>query len=216
MVIVATQKCRTCAATKPISEFWLQRGRRRGLQSECKNCMRRRNNNWQRKHLEHRTKAKMAGIVKKRKSDPQYAIWKAAKDRARKSEIEFDLHASDVSIPIHCPILGVRLESGMGKGRGHAISLKDTAPSIDRVDNSRGYTIDNIIVVSFRANRIKSDASWQELLKIARFYEERAMGIAARRGNNGGSPESRGAADCLSEVFSSAEKEARLMPVGEA
>jgi len=40
-------------------------------------------------------------------------------------------------------------------------------PSIDRIDPSKGYVEGNIIIISQRANMIKSNASWQELKTIA-------------------------------------------------
>mgnify|MGYP006166398807 FL=1 len=36
----------------------------------------------------------------------------------------------------------------------------------------KGYVKDNIIVVSMRANRIKSDATVDEIRKVADFYEK--------------------------------------------
>ena len=45
-------------------------------------------------------------------------------------------------------------------------------PSIDRIDPKKGYVKDNIIVVSMRANRIKSDATVDEIWKVADFYEK--------------------------------------------
>jgi cupin superfamily acireductone dioxygenase involved in methionine salvage len=45
------------------------------------------------------------------------------------------------------------------------------APSIDRIDNTRGYIKDNIIIVSRRANILKKDATIDELRKLANYYE---------------------------------------------
>ena len=48
----------------------------------------------------------------------------------------------------------------------------DLSPSIDRINPRKGYTKDNIIVVSMRANRIKTDARFTEIRKVADFYEK--------------------------------------------
>ena len=48
----------------------------------------------------------------------------------------------------------------------------DLTPSIDRIDPKKRYVKDNIIVVSMRANRIKSDATVDEIRKVADFYEK--------------------------------------------
>tara|TARA_R110000782_G_scaffold207240_3_gene295772 strand:- start:855 stop:1457 length:603 start_codon:yes stop_codon:yes gene_type:complete len=42
--------------------------------------------------------------------------------------------------------------------------------SFDRIDNSRGYTKDNVVVVSSRANVIKNVANVKELYQVADFY----------------------------------------------
>ena len=44
--------------------------------------------------------------------------------------------------------------------------------SFDRIDNSKGYTKDNIVVVSLRVNTIKSVATVKELYQVADFYYE--------------------------------------------
>ena len=44
--------------------------------------------------------------------------------------------------------------------------------SVDRIDNNKGYHKDNIIVVSSRANVIKSTATVKELYQVADFYYE--------------------------------------------
>jgi len=46
----------------------------------------------------------------------------------------------------------------------------NNSPSIDRIDNSKGYIKNNIVVVSRRANVLKKDASIEELKKLAEFY----------------------------------------------
>ena len=44
--------------------------------------------------------------------------------------------------------------------------------SFDRIDNSGGYTKDNVVVVSSRVNLIKSTANVKELYQVADFYYE--------------------------------------------
>jgi hypothetical protein len=48
----------------------------------------------------------------------------------------------------------------------------DLTPSIDRIDPKKGYVKENIIVVSMKANRIKTDATIDEIRKVADFYEK--------------------------------------------
>jgi len=44
--------------------------------------------------------------------------------------------------------------------------------SFDRIDNNKGYHKDNVVVVSSRANAIKSAATLKELYQVADFYYE--------------------------------------------
>lgn len=83
----------------------------------------------------------------------------SAKKRALKKGFEFNLDKSDIVIPEICPILGIPIDR-------NADNYSDNAPSLDRTDNTKGYIKGNVCVVSWRANRIKSDATLEELEKI--------------------------------------------------
>ena len=48
---------------------------------------------------------------------------------------------------------------------------RDYAPSLDRINPKKGYTKENVIVVSFLANRIKTDASIEQIGKVYKFYK---------------------------------------------
>jgi hypothetical protein len=93
-------------------------------------------------------------------------ILRRAELRAKQRNIEFNLLIEDLNVPDVCPVLGIKLDKAQGKG------IKDSSPSLDRIDNSKGYTKDNVLIVSYRANRIKSNASADELMKIALFYSK--------------------------------------------
>ena len=81
--------------------------------------------------------------------------------------IEFDITISDIyPLPEVCPVLGIPIEYGV---HHHAA---DNTLSIDRIDPNKGYVKGNVIAVSMRANRIKNDATIEELYKIADFYSK--------------------------------------------
>lgn len=44
--------------------------------------------------------------------------------------------------------------------------MEDGSPSLDRVDNTRGYVPGNVLVISWKANQIKSNATLAELESI--------------------------------------------------
>ena len=85
-----------------------------------------------------------------------------AEQRAKAKNLEFNLELNDLVIPKKCPVLGITLIWGR--------DARDHNPSLDRIDNLKGYTKDNIVIVSQRVNRIKTDATIDELAKVAHFY----------------------------------------------
>lgn len=78
--------------------------------------------------------------------------------------LPFDLTPEDVLIPDICPVLSIPLE--------RVSENKDNAPSLDRINNSLGYVRGNVVVISFKANRIKSNASLSDLRKVADYYAQ--------------------------------------------
>lgn len=100
--------------------------------------------------------------LRTKKRNPVSLLLKNAKRRAKEKGLEFDLNHSDVKIPKVCPILGIPLFSADGYA-------KDNSPSIDRIDPTRGYVRGNVMVISFRANTLKNDASIDELKRVLDF-----------------------------------------------
>lgn len=85
---------------------------------------------------------------------------------AKHSGVEFTLNFSDVFWPSHCPVLGVELDYAYGTG------LTPNSPSFDRIDPTKGYVPGNVIIVSNKANVIKSNANVDELERVSSFYRQ--------------------------------------------
>jgi hypothetical protein len=151
-----------------------------GYSDVCKECVNRRSRARWARHvaagtqgelsLKYRTKNadKIKAFYTERRRTPsgfKECMFKQAKHRAKKSGLSFTIVLDDIDIPTHCPILGIELVIGATRDQ------VQRAPSLDRIDSSRGYDKDNIIVVSWRANKIKGDATIEELLKLAAFYQ---------------------------------------------
>lgn len=100
----------------------------------------------------------------------EYRLWNAARKRARKKNLEFNLKFSEVDIPDRCPILGIELHKTV-KARKKSQTAEDNSPSIDRIDSSKGYVAGNIEIISWRANNLKNDGTADEHEKIADFLE---------------------------------------------
>lgn len=143
--------CRYCKEEKEENLF-PKVGRR------CKTCTAVLNKAYQEKNKEHIRKQNKEYRTEFNKR----ILVQKAKARARQKGLPFNITEDDIVIPKYCPLLGIPLISGIGLGK----PLKNS-PTLDRKDNSKGYTKDNIQIISYRANTIKNDASLHELERIA-------------------------------------------------
>lgn len=105
---------------------------------------------------DNRRKAKKQRRITK----PEYKMWEQAKYRAGRAGLDFDIEPSDIIIPQFCPLLGIQL-TVLGDKRA------DGKPSLDRIDNSKGYVKGNVAVVSYRANILKRDIKLVEAEALA-------------------------------------------------
>lgn len=141
--------CKVCKKEKHIGEFYFG-------DSSCKVCR----------------KAKVR-VYQIRPDNDFYQYRKmlveAAKYRALEAGFQHSIYPEDIRLPTHCPVLGIPLVIG----GTHA--TKDQSPTIDRIDNSKGYTPDNIRVISYRANRIKNDATPEEMRRVLAYMEGRLI-----------------------------------------
>jgi len=94
-------------------------------------------------------------------------LLKRAKERAKKQSIVVDLSADEITISQYCPILGIELQVNTGYVGG-----RSNSPSIDRKDNTKGYTKDNVWVISQLANQMKSNATPEQLKAFARWIRQ--------------------------------------------
>lgn len=85
--------------------------------------------------------------------------------RARKLGWEHNLTTEFLMsiAPEVCPILGLKLEYGGGEKSAASASL-------DRINNNRGYVQDNVQIISWKANTMKTSADEQEMLRFCRYY----------------------------------------------
>lgn len=103
----------------------------------------------------HRAKTKESRLAAKM-ADPRMAMWRGARERAKRSGLPFDISVSDIVVPERCPVFGVPLAVARGRAQPNS-------PSLDRIDSAAGYVVGNVRVISKRANTIKNDATVAEL-----------------------------------------------------
>lgn len=114
---------------------------------------------------ERRTKSLEKIKEHRRNNIAKYMLYDAKK-RAKLKGLEYDLKEEDIIIPLFCPVLGIPLFKGEGKRSANS-------PSLDRFNNLKGYTKENIRVISLRANSLKNDATLEELKLIVAYMEEK-------------------------------------------
>lgn len=92
------------------------------------------------------------------------AHYRAKKD-GYKSDLTIDYLLSIFPKDFKCPALGVKMEWGNKRGTR-------TSPSLDKIYPDKGYMKGNVIFISSRANAIKSDATADEINKVAKWLKE--------------------------------------------
>ena len=88
------------------------------------------------------------------------------KSVCEKEGVPFDMTVDDLApFPLTCPVLGLTI-NWMSTG----VSGNDS-PSIDRMVPEKGYVRGNVRIISNKANRLKSNASLDELDAIVRYMK---------------------------------------------
>ena len=71
------------------------------------------------------------------------------------------------------------MESLRGKG-AVTIPERNNSPSLDRIDNKKGYVKGNVAVISMRANHVKADGTTAEIAAIADFMRRHDEKVAEK------------------------------------
>lgn len=100
--------------------------------------------------------------IKYLRNNPIDRLFFSSQSRSKKSGVDFNISKEDIVVPTHCPYLGVPLTNISGQGR------QPSNLSLDRIDNTKGYVKGNIQVISDLANRMKQDATLDQLVQFAK------------------------------------------------
>lgn len=98
------------------------------------------------------------------KVDAARLLYSNIKSRCKRLGREFSIELEDIIIPEKCPVFGFDLKR----------EDRETwmcAPSVDRIDSSKGYIKGNVTVVSRRANILKRDSTLEELEQLFNYYK---------------------------------------------
>lgn len=99
-------------------------------------------------------------------------VWAAyakrdAKNRALKKGVPFDITVAYVHsiLTDECPVFGVKFQ-WLGNGK-----IGPNSPSLDRIDPAKGYVEGNLVIVSSKANNIKSAYTSDDIFKVAEWLQ---------------------------------------------
>jgi hypothetical protein len=137
------RRCRKCGETKPFSAFHKHKQCAKGINTVCKGCR------------------KPLSTFSWQNTSEEYKIWHRAKSRSKQKGLPFNLEISDINIPEVCPVFKIPFDK----------TSKDFTYSIDRIDPKKGYVKGNVMIISNKANRIKSDASATELKQVLEYVK---------------------------------------------
>jgi len=105
------------------------------------------------------------GCCKGGKSTREYSMFQKANERAKKYNIPFNLSLDDIVIPEFCPVFPSIKLSKENKKQSF------DSPTLDRLVTSLGYVKGNVRVISWRANDVKGNASYEELITVANWIK---------------------------------------------
>jgi hypothetical protein len=151
-----TVNCKVCG-----EEFTPENGTHKICSDECrKEQAKRARDKWR-----HKAKEKWAGYTRAyRERNPIKTKVTYFKTKAARLGVPFDLDEQwfvDNLSPV-CPILGILLDQGD----------RDSTMSVDRMIPEKGYTKENCSIISLKANRLKNNATIEELEKIIAFMKK--------------------------------------------
>jgi hypothetical protein len=161
------KKCKNCKINKSVDCFqtWTHpKNKKEYTRNTCRECI---NLRTQKRKTPSDLRAH-AQREKRRREDPAYRMYHGAKQRAKKQNLPFDLDQKFIQdlIPTHCPVFGIPLKNGTNTFHNNSLSL-------DKLIPSKGYIKGNVCVISDRANRIKRDATLDELKKLVYYLESK-------------------------------------------
>ena len=148
------KKCSTCGECKDTTEFQKNSQQSDGLSCYCKLC------------TSNTNKKRYAGNVNN--FDWQLSkMLAASRTRAKRKGLEHTLNIQELKFLYPddglCPVFGFQMLWG---------HPKQTSPSLDRIDSSKVYTLDNCQVISNKANFLKNDATLEELQSLVNYLKE--------------------------------------------
>ena len=169
------KRCSNCTRVRTLADFHKNRSCPDGRHNLCKICRNDLSKQWRADNPEKSRELGKRGYRSRRVNRPEYIMWTAAKRRARKRTLPFNIAVGDIIIPDVCPVFGIPLKKSLEAYSGNS-------PSLDQVVAGRGYVKGNIAVISMRANILKRDATLNELEMLVEYCRKQSLNLCIEGG----------------------------------
>ena len=182
------RRCTKCEEEKEFSEFNYSKNGKNNLRSVCKSCESAQHRIHRLNNLEY-----YSNLARKRRAEKREEVnswdrvyrdsylktlkgysgklFSNAKRRAELKKMEFNLTSNWVLeklTPLTCDVTGLNLEIKMSK----FYRINPLQPTLDRIDNTKGYTTDNVRVVCWWWNVMKQDWTDEVVKDLIKQYLE--------------------------------------------
>lgn len=165
--------CTQCKCHKHKELFHKNSSSSDGYSYECKSCASSRHKQIYKQSFLGDKKQKKLDQVKQWGENNPKSLWviravNRAKRRAKAKGVPCTLTTKTIFhlVPDKCPVYNTPFVFA-----GNEVAL-DTSPSVDRIDPKKGYTPENIVIISVKANRIKSAYNSSDLMKVALWLKD--------------------------------------------
>lgn len=157
--ISPTKKCRICKKTKKLIEFYIDRKYTDNLKKHCKSCDKSHNKNYRKKTKPYGNNWQKSIIAGARNSNSLARL-------SEKYDKDFNLEAiSEITVDF----LTKLKEKQNNRCNWFGVEIDFTrndwlrSPSLDRLDNDKGYTRDNVVLTCRSANLARNKSTVEEM-----------------------------------------------------
>ena len=161
---ITSKQCAKCSLVKLADDFYKKTSSVSGLTSYCKSCFVDIKREWATRPKYQEGQLRKYEKKQKWRAENPKLNWatdclRGSKFRAKNRGMEHDLTVEWLvaNLKERCPVLDIPFSFARKK---HWYD----SPTVDRVDNTKGYTQANCWIISGRANRLKGEASLEEMI----------------------------------------------------
>ena len=87
------------------------------------------------------------------------------RSQAKSLGVDWNIRFQEVEWNDWCPVFDIKL-NWLNEGKA-----KDDTPSFDRTDSDKGYVAGNVVIMSWKANRLKNNATKEDLKALSEYME---------------------------------------------